>query len=189
MTVSAEPTGIITVVVAVVCFFLLPRTPQHSLFLNDAQKAHVTRRLALDAPPGAGPEADKFSWRELKMAFTSVHVWLLFIALFGNGVTVYGNAYFTPTIVQTFGFSPVQTQLLTVPPFVCAFIVTMVNAYLSDKYGQRGICAIGASLLAVIGYSMFLGSEDKWIRFGSLFFSITGKAEDSGPNCLLDRMA
>lgn len=63
-----------------------------------------------------------------------------------------GFSYFTPVIVSTFGYTPVQTQLLTVPPFVCAFLITMINAVLSDRYGQRGLCTILMSFLALAGY-------------------------------------
>lgn len=59
---------------------------------------------------------------------------------------------FTPTIVQTFGYTTVQTQLLTVPPFVLAFIVTLIVAWFSDRYGRRGLSAIAMSVLALAGY-------------------------------------
>lgn len=114
--------GLFTFLFAISLFWLLPGTPQTSRFLTAEQKAHVTRRLALDTPAGAGPEADRFSWHECLQAFKSPQVLLLAVALFGNGVTLYSFAYFTPTIVQTFKYSVVKTNLLTVPPFVCAFI-------------------------------------------------------------------
>ncbi|ORY87451.1 major facilitator superfamily domain-containing protein [Leucosporidium creatinivorum] len=166
--------GLFTFLFAISLFWLLPATPQASRFLTAEQKAHVIRRLALDAPAGAGPEADKFSWNECLQAFKSPHVLLLAVALFGNGVTLYSFAYFTPTIVQTFKYSVVKTNLLTVPPFVCAFIVTMINAYLSDRFRMRGTGVIVMSVLALIGYCMFLTTNDKWTKYGSLFFSIVG---------------
>ncbi|KAK4057227.1 hypothetical protein OIO90_001722 [Microbotryomycetes sp. JL221] len=147
----------------------------HSLFLNAAQKAHVQKRLALDVPPGAATE-EQFSWLEVKRAFTSPHVLLLFVSLFGNGVTLYGLAYFTPSIVQTFRWSTTRTQLMTVPPYVAAFCVTMLNARLADKYGYRGACVIAMSLVSIVGYAIFIARppEDRWARYGSLFPSIIG---------------
>lgn len=62
------------------------------------------------------------------------------------------------TIVQTFGYSPIRTQLLTVPPFVLAFLLTMFNAWWSDRYGRRGLCAILMSVLvSVLGFLRTLG--------------------------------
>lgn len=70
-------------------FFTLPRSPAHSIFLNAEQKAHVERRLKLDAPAGASNDFDNvFSWQHFRRACTSPHVLLLLVALFANGVTL-----------------------------------------------------------------------------------------------------
>lgn len=172
-------------------FFVFPRSPAHSRFLTAEQKAHIVRRLKLDSPAGVDSFEESFSWAECRKAFTSPHVILLFIALFGNGLTLCTcdtsdvnkirvelmpspsyrwlrllhsvrhnrlihcrqireltsarNA--NRTIVQTFGYSTIQTQLLTVPPFVLAFFLTMFNAWWSDRYGRRGLCSILMSLI------------------------------------------
>jgi MFS family permease len=50
---------------------------------------------------------------------------------------VYAFAYFTPTIIKTFGYSVVQTQLHSVPPWAAAFGFCLIMAYFSDKTGIR----------------------------------------------------
>ncbi|KAI5480206.1 hypothetical protein MNV49_001534 [Pseudohyphozyma bogoriensis] len=115
--------GIVTVLIGAVTFFLLPASAATSRFLTAEQRAHCARRLILDVPVGAVAEIDDaFSWAEVRRACTSPQVILLGIALFGNGTTLYSFAYFTPTIVATFKYSTVNTQLLTVPPFVFSFL-------------------------------------------------------------------
>ncbi|GAA5890544.1 hypothetical protein JCM8208_004908 [Rhodotorula glutinis] len=167
--------GGVTVVIGIACFFLLPRSPAHSRFLTPEQRAHIVRRLKLDSPAGTSNDFDDtFSWREVRMAATSPHVLLILVALFGNGITLYGFSYFTPTIVSAFGYSTIKTQLLTVPPFVCAFLLTMVNAVISDRYGRRGLCAILMSVLALVGYIMFNQSLTMAVRYTALFLAITG---------------
>ncbi|GAA5891780.1 hypothetical protein JCM6882_006205 [Rhodosporidiobolus microsporus] len=166
--------GAVTVVFGFALYFLLPARPSTSIFLTAEQKAHIERRLKLDSPAGSNDFEEHFAWSEVFQALKSPHVILLFIALFGNGLTLYSMSYFTPTIVQTFGYTTVQTQLLTVPPFVLAFIVTVINAYFSDRYGRRGISAIGMSVLALVGYIMFYKSLGTAVRYVSLFLVITG---------------
>ncbi|TNY19409.1 major facilitator superfamily domain-containing protein [Rhodotorula diobovata] len=167
--------GGFTVLFGIVLFFLLPRSPAHSRFLTAEQRAHIDRRLKLDTPAGASNDFDtQFSWREVRMALTSPQVLLILVALFGNGLTLYGFSYFTPVIVQNFGYSPIKTQLLTVPPFFLAFLVTLVNARISDRYGQRGLCAILMSILALVGYIMFNQSMAMAVRYTALFLAITG---------------
>jgi len=89
-------------------------------------------------------------------------------------MTLYSLAYFTPPIVQTFGYTPVQTQLLTTPPFVCAFLLTLITAWFSDRYAQRGLCAIAMSVLALIGYIMLYKSLLTSVRYVALFLAISG---------------
>ncbi len=46
-----------------------------------------------------------------------------------------------------------------VPPYACSFVISIVCSYLCDKYKQRGPMAIGTSLLAAVGYALFLGAS------------------------------
>ncbi|GAA6032537.1 hypothetical protein JCM8097_004805 [Rhodosporidiobolus ruineniae] len=166
--------GAITILFGIILIPLLPATPETARFLTPVQRAHIARRLRLDSPAGANDFDEKFSWAEARKSATSPHVIFLFIALFGNGITLYGFSYFTPTIVGTFGYNTVQTQLLTVPPYVLAFLLTMINAYLSDRFGARGICAIAMSLLALVGYIIFYKTLTVAGRYTALFLAISG---------------
>lgn len=167
--------GLFTVIFGVALFFVLPRDPQGCKFLTQEERNMIDRRLAADVPPGtSATNNDRFSWREVRATFTSPQVLLLVVALFGNGMTLYSLAYFTPPIVAEFGYTPVQTQLLTVPPFVCAFIVTFITAYIADRYSRRGACAIAVSILALVGFIMFYKSLLTSVRYTALFLAITG---------------
>lgn len=55
--------------------------------------------------------------------------------------------YFAPTIVKTLGYSRVETQLHTVPPFAAAFALCIITAYFSDRARLRlPFIAFGISL-------------------------------------------
>lgn len=58
-------------------------------------------------------------------------------------------AYFTPTIVKALGYTVVQTQLHSVPPFAAAFGLCLVIAYISDKVQLR-------YPFIVLGYSILI---------------------------------
>ena len=68
------------------------------------------KRLEADRPT-ISPN-DHFSFREVLKSFTSLHVIILFIMFFLNGMTLFGLALFLPSIVNQFGFTPIQTTLL-----------------------------------------------------------------------------
>jgi len=80
-------------------------------------------------------------------------------------------------VVQSLGYSPNKTQLMSVPPFAASAIglsfslmhyehlltialfhaVSLIAAYVSDKYRQRGLTAALSSVIAVVGYAIFYG--------------------------------
>jgi len=166
--------GLFTILFGLSSFFLLPRSPTHARFLNDDEKAYIVAKLREDGALGRDDTVDSFSWSEVWKAFTLPQVGLVALIFFFDGVVLYGLAYFTPSIIQSLGYTAANAQLMSVPPFAVAFVVAMISAFVSDRYGCRGIIATVSSLLCVIGFAMFLGSTIKHVQYGSLFLSITG---------------
>ncbi|KAJ7107243.1 major facilitator superfamily domain-containing protein [Mycena crocata] len=165
--------GAITIAFGLVSFLLLPSTPDHARFFNEEEKAYVKAKLRED---GAIQDeaADSFSWGEVTKAFTSIHVLLVGVIFFFSGVVLYSLAYFTPSIVQSLGYTAAKAQLMSVPPFSVAFVLTMITAYIADRYQCRGAVTVFASVLCTIGFAMFLGSKNHHVQYGSLFLSIPG---------------
>ncbi|RDB27444.1 hypothetical protein Hypma_004085 [Hypsizygus marmoreus] len=165
--------GLFTVVFGVCSFFILPRGPETARFLSPREREYVLEQLR-DTGATGHDEADKFSWYQVGQAFTLPQVWMLAIIFFFDGALVYGLAYFTPSIIQSLGYTAARAQLFSVPPFAAAFVVTMVAAYVSDRYHCRGYIAIFSSVLCVIGFAMYLAAHTAKVRYGSLFLSISG---------------
>ena len=65
---------------------------------------------------------DKFTFKEIRRSAGSPHVIMVVIMFFMVGTTLYGLAFFLPSIVNQLGFSVNKTQLLSVGPFVVGFI-------------------------------------------------------------------
>jgi len=151
---------------------LVPSTPYDSKFLTERQKYIVMRRLERDRP--TIKPVDKFTFKEIMCSAYSPHVIMLFIMFFMGGTMLYGLAFFLPSIVNQLGFSANKTQLLSVGPFVVGFFVTLISAYLSDRYELRGITVALVSVLAVIGFALYLVAEHKFISYGALYLMVSG---------------
>lgn len=163
--------GLFTVLFGTFALFVLPNTPHQVLTFTPKHAEHCIRRLEAD---GNANESFAFSFKALRSTFKDPHIWLVCVALFCNGVSLFGLAYFTPSIVQGMGYSQTRTQLLTVPPFAIAFFVTMISAFVADRYKCRGLSAICTTCLAVIGFSLFLTSTTIAVRYVALCFMIPG---------------
>jgi len=98
----------------------------------------------------------------------------LILISFFNGTTIYGLAIFLPSIVNSFGFSPIRSQLLSVGPFASAFFVTLFASYMSDRYKIRSIPIACSAFLSTIGYIIYLTTNHKYTLYGSLFLTASG---------------
>ncbi|KAI0687813.1 MFS general substrate transporter [Cytidiella melzeri] len=181
--------GVFTALFGLVTFLIgIPASPTQisTRILTLDERSTYCSALAEDWSGDADADGgvdEVFEWKEVRSVFTDAkHVLLICVPLFFSGVTLFGLANFTPTIVGALGFNATQTQLLTVPPYACSFVISIVCSYLCDKYKHRGAMAIGTSLLAAVGYAIFLGSKNKHADYFALFLQIIGVY--SGAPCL-----
>ncbi|KAG6916595.1 hypothetical protein DXG01_006203 [Tephrocybe rancida] len=189
--------GLFTVVFGLTAFYTLPRSPAHARFLNEKEKKLIITHLKESGATGHDEETDAFSWREVKQAFLLPQVWMMAVIFFldvesagdisvstlassstdSHNLEVYcltSLISFTPSIVAGLGYTNANAQLFSVPPFAVAFVVTMIGAYISDRFGARGYVSMFGGILATIGFAMYLGSKNLHVKYGSLFLSITG---------------
>ncbi|KAI0272080.1 major facilitator superfamily domain-containing protein [Russula aff. rugulosa BPL654] len=170
--------GAFTTAFGLATIFFVPVSPRTIRFLTEEEREAYCQDLVDNWSGDAdtdGKYDEVFSWSEVASVFTDApHVLLMFIPAFFAGVMLYGLAYFTPTVVSALGYSPNRTQLLTVPPYTCSFVFSIVSSYFSDKYKSRGLMAAFCALLATAGYAIFLASGNKDSDYGALFLQIVG---------------
>ena len=93
---------------------------------------------------------------------------------FFSGSRLYGLAYFIPSIIRDMGYSPVNTQLMSVPPYATTFVCSVSIAILSDRWGQRCYSILLSGALSIIGYMVFLTSTSTPILYISIVLQTMG---------------
>ncbi|KAI0319666.1 MFS general substrate transporter [Amylostereum chailletii] len=170
--------GVFTVVFGIATAALMPASPATFKLLSDTERSAYLRQLTGDWSGDSdedGQGTETFSWSEVKSVFADApHVLIMCLPLFLGGVTLFGLANFTPTIVNALGFSPTRSQLLTVPPYACSFVISIACSYFCDKYKQRSVMAIASSLVASAGFAIFIGTANKNANYAALFLQIIG---------------
>ena len=78
--------GVFTTLFGLFSFFVLPRTPERTLFLTTAEKEAY--RESLRADWSGDMEGETFNWSEVFKALRSPQVLLICIPLFFNGTAV-----------------------------------------------------------------------------------------------------
>lgn len=163
--------GLFTVCFGLLSFFILPNGPETALTLRKEHADHCKFRMQLD---GNNFETEKVTLRKVFSVLQDIHVWILCAILFTNGVCLFGLAYFSPSIVQALGYDNTTTQLMTVPPYACGLVVTMIVAFIADHYRQRGLCALATCAVALVGAVLLLVGRSLGMRYAALVVFVTG---------------
>ena len=165
--------GLMTVGCSVAVFFLTSDFPEESRWLSDDEKAFVKVRLAEDT--GDSQLNAHPTWREALGVLKDFKFILGGLAYFGLIVPGAGYAYFAPAIIRSLGYSPVMTQLYSVPPWAVSFALSMAAATASDYYKRKYIFILPLLLISAIGIIVLLNVHDSVdVRYGALFISMMG---------------
>ncbi|KFY96776.1 hypothetical protein V498_02474, partial [Pseudogymnoascus sp. VKM F-4517 (FW-2822)] len=170
--------GLVTVIVGFACFFFLPNSPATATFLKPEERAFLIERLKNDngGTSGKVDTNEKFQWKYMKDALTDWKIYISVLIYWGNAISTYGYdtfialgplasewadtdrrnrfIYTLPSVITELGYSysAANAQLLTIPVYVFALGVTIVAAFLSDRYESRSNFIIYPCIVAVIGY-------------------------------------
>ena len=163
-----------TVGCAFIAFFLIADFPEEARWLSDDEKAFVNARLAEDI--GDSQLDARTTWRSVLSVFKDFKIILGGLMYFGLVVPGYGYAYFAPAILRSLGYSPIKTQLYSVPPWVATFVLSMIVATASDYYKKRYIFILPLLLISVVGMIVLLTIHgDVNARYGALFLVVMGE--------------
>ncbi|KAI9930104.1 hypothetical protein ASPWEDRAFT_35371 [Aspergillus wentii DTO 134E9] len=167
--------GCMTCVVAMITFFLLPDFPEDVKWLTEDERAFLRHKLAKDT--GKAEPNVSVGFKDVLAVFKDYKIFIGGWMYFGQVVTAYGYAFFAPTILKTYGYSAIQTQLYSIPPWAAAFGFSMLIAFLSDRFRHRFLFALFPMLIAMAGYGMLLNITDPakhHIQYGALFLVTCG---------------
>lgn len=93
----------------------------------------------------------------------------------GCAMPLYAFSLFLPSIITGMGYkNPTTAQLMSVPPYACAAILTIVVGFYADKTGRRGLCNICVPLIGIVGFSMLLSSHNPHVKYAGTFLGALG---------------
>ncbi|KIV86421.1 hypothetical protein PV11_02033 [Exophiala sideris] len=165
--------GIITIVSAVVLYFFLPDYPARARWLSPEDKRFAEDRLV---ERGGGYNRSHASRREILETFFNPRMLAHYIAYIADVVPQGSFTFFTPTIVKGLGYTSIQAQLLTVPPWCVGFVCAITISYIADRFNARGWTVTIASLVGGAGWlAAGLLPHDAYVkRYGCLCLAACG---------------
>ncbi|CZS89785.1 related to nicotinamide mononucleotide permease [Rhynchosporium agropyri] len=165
--------GVLTCVVAIAFFFCIPSFPEEVKWLTTPEREYVKARLRVDQ--GSSAAERKITARDVGRVFKDFKIILGGFMYFGMVVPAYGYAFFAPGIISTYGYSPIQTQLRSVPPWACAFVFAMMIAFCSDFAKHRFVFTLIPISIAITGFSILISIHDNVnVQYLGLFLVAMG---------------
>lgn len=78
---------------------------------------------------------------------------------------------FLPTILLEIGFSGINAQGLTAPPYLLAFFATLASTYITDRTHQRGVTIMTLATIGTVGYILLATTKPTGVRYFGVFLA------------------
>ncbi|MCJ1340905.1 hypothetical protein MMC09_006201 [Bachmanniomyces sp. S44760] len=163
--------GIVTVLVSALSYFFITSYPNTAKFLSDQERKHLHDRLAEDSD---ATREETFTWANVATAIRDPKCWLYGLGFHTMSLPLYTLSLFLPTIIKELGYTAAQAQLLTVPPYSVAFVLTLTLVYLSERANKRAPFIMASSSLAIIGYIILLSGKGAGVSYFGTILAAAG---------------
>ncbi|KAJ5775706.1 uncharacterized protein N7511_000717 [Penicillium nucicola] len=167
--------GVLTSVVALILFFFIADFPEDVKWLSEEERTYMRAKLAKDV--GKAAHHVRMGKKEVFSVFKDYKVFIGGMMYFGLIVPAYSYAYFAPTIIKSYGYDSIKTQLYSIPPWAASFGVSMIIAFFSDRMHQRFAFTLIPMFIAIAGFAMLLSITSKAqtnAQYGALFLVTSG---------------
>ncbi|KAL5318126.1 hypothetical protein ACEPPN_015231 [Leptodophora sp. 'Broadleaf-Isolate-01'] len=163
--------GMMTFVVGVSAFFLIPRSPGTASFLAPDERLVAASRIASELQC-VNPE--KFEFRHFKRAVCSINTNLMAVACCCTLITMTSMSLFLPTILNTMGFTAIRSQLMSVPPYAWSTVVCLCISQVSDRTKSRGLWLLLCMPFTFVGFLLLITVQNVAVRYFATFLCLTG---------------
>ncbi|CAF4040257.1 unnamed protein product [Rotaria sp. Silwood1] len=150
--------GLPIIPLGIMTLLFLDSLPETVQWLNSIEKSIFLNYLRNDDNiPHIEPMPYKrFSFIQLRHTFTSWH--LYFYALITTGILTIIKTYanFLPSLIQDMDLSKLEYNILTMPPYILAFISCLVVGYSSSRWKEHCMHIVVCLLVAFVGFILLI---------------------------------
>ncbi|KAG7445008.1 MFS general substrate transporter [Guyanagaster necrorhizus] len=168
--------GLATVVAGFASFWIIQDFPDTAKFLSEEERTVVVRRLQGDDQFSAAGE--KLRMKYIMQSLLDWKTWVGIVIYMGCDMPLYAFSLFLPTIINEASFDATPANLLTVPVYVWACIMTCIVGFLADRWGRRGYFnLLSPSVLynlGAAGYIILIASRSAALSYFAVYLATCG---------------
>ncbi|KAG4027381.1 hypothetical protein MFRU_030g00170 [Monilinia fructicola] len=166
--------GLPCVAAGILTFFVLPDSPEKARFLNEEEREVARARGVRQVGAEEGHRVGGVKWSDIGAAFLDPKNYLTALMYFSCNVSFSSLPVFLPTILNEMGFSAINAQGLSAPPYFVAFLLVILSTYIADRTQQRGYVIMFLSAIASIGYILLATTSSVGPRYTGVFLAAAG---------------
>lgn len=163
---------------SIVVFFILPDSAATASFLTEEEKtiarARSLRSTGHESGTVQGHGLGRIEFREVLETLKTPQAWIQAMIYFSCNVAFASLPVFLPAILTGMGFTSINAQGLTAPPYLLAFGVCNLSTWVGDRTEQRGILIGCLSLMGCAGYVMLAATKTVAVRYAGVFLAAAG---------------
>ncbi|KAF9892040.1 hypothetical protein FE257_002446 [Aspergillus nanangensis] len=164
--------GAITVAAGFVGLFTLGQFPEKARWLNPREKHIASVRISRER---GNQEYEHITFKQSLKYLLDLKLGFYVMQYFICASSVYSLAFFMPIILREgMGFSYALSQVLTSPPYLLTVFLSLVGAWISDKFRIRWPILCAQSLTAVVGLLITLYAKPPGVRYFGTFLAVFG---------------
>ncbi|KAI0730769.1 MFS general substrate transporter [Earliella scabrosa] len=164
--------GLLTVVAGVMSFWIIQDFPDTAKFLTEAERTVVIRRLQSDDQYSAAGE--ELRWHYIWRSLLDWKTWVGMLLYMGADGPLYAFSLFLPSIINQLGYTATPANLLSVPVYVVACIVTCIVGFVADRHGNRGYLCMGCFVVGLAGYIILIASRNAALSYFAVYLAACG---------------
>ncbi|KAF2848512.1 major facilitator superfamily transporter [Plenodomus tracheiphilus IPT5] len=173
--------GALTILMSLISWFWLPAGPGSAWFLDSDEQIFVVKRIKYENAVYVAHEYDsdgrervRITRRDFVETAKDVKLWYLLIFNICASVPSQAFSIFLPLVVQGLGYSSLQANLMSIPPYICGAIGLYAFALSSDHRKERGIHIILGIAIALVGLIITVTVQSSQGKYAGLCILLFG---------------
>jgi hypothetical protein len=143
---------------AIIAWFWLPNGPESAWFLTEEEQTFAVERIAKDnamymahKPGSDDTRRQELTKRDVVETAKDWKTWYVLVFNICASVPSQAFSVFLPLVVQGLGYSSIEANLMTIPPYICGAVGLYIFALSSDHHKERGYHIIAGIAISLIG--------------------------------------
>ncbi|KAH8898341.1 major facilitator superfamily transporter [Thozetella sp. PMI_491] len=173
--------GALTCILAIIAWFFLPAGPGSAWFLTAEERTFAAERIRQDSALFVqheygedGVETDRLSKRDIIETAKDWKLWFVLVFNICASVPTQAFSVFLPLVLAALGYSNLEANLMSVPPYVCGAVGLWIFAWNSDRVKERGYHIVTSIGIGLIGLIVTVTAESQGGKYAGLCILLFG---------------